>query len=133
MENRGNRILIVDDEHLVRWSIRYFLEKEGFHTEEASSAQEALQILQSGDVSVLITDLMMPGMHGVDLINQAIKTTPDLDVLVITAIDDSVIVDNAQQAGAIGVFSKPIHFNELLSTIHGLDRGGRGQRPGTGF
>jgi DNA-binding NarL/FixJ family response regulator len=58
------------------------------------------------------------------LINLALKTAPDLDVLVITAIDDSEIVDSAQQAGAMGVFSKPIHFNELLSTIHGLDRGG---------
>jgi len=123
MEKSGNKILIVDDEHLVRWSVRRYLESEGFQAIEASSGQEALEILDSGDISVLITDLMMPEMDGVELINRALETKPDLDVLVITAIEGSEFVDSAQRAGAIGVFPKPIHFNNLLNTIQGLGKG----------
>lgn len=128
----GVNVLIVDDERLVRWSVRYFLEKEGYIAQEASSANEALEILASSEINVLITDLMMPGMHGVELINQARKASPGISVLVITAIDDCDVVDSAHKAGAVSVFSKPIRFNELLSAIHGLDRGERDQRPGAG-
>ncbi len=111
------KILVVDDEHLVRWSICRFLEAEGFITVEASSGPEALQCMERDDVSVLITDLMMPGMDGIELIRRARILKPHLAVLVITAVDSPGPIRSAREAGAVQTFTKPIPFPELVGTI----------------
>jgi len=87
MVGKRGKILVVDDEHLVRWSVCRFLEGEGFVALEASSGPEALQVMQNEDIWILITDLMMPDMDGVELIRRARVHNPDLTILVITAVD----------------------------------------------
>ncbi|MDF1537216.1 MAG: response regulator [bacterium] len=114
------KILIVDDEHLVRWSVRQYLEAEGFVAVEASSGPEALEILTKDDISVLITDLIMPEMNGVELIRRAKEFDPDLSVLVITADDSSGLVLSATDAGALRTFNKPIPFVELVGALQAL-------------
>ena len=116
VEKRG-KILVVDDEHLVRWSVCRFLESEGFIALEASSGSEALQVMKNEDIWILITDLMMPEMDGVELIRKAKVHNPDLTVLVITAIDSPGPIHSAREAGAIHTFTKPIPFQELVGTI----------------
>ena len=114
--NKG-KILVVDDENLVRWSVCRFLEGEGFIALEVSSGPEALQILQSEDIWILITDLMMPVMSGIELIPQTRIHDPDLTILVITAVDSPGPVHSAREAGAIHTFTKPIPFDDLVGTI----------------
>jgi len=114
--NKGN-ILVVDDEHLVRWSVCRFLEGEGFVTLEASSGREALQLMQKEDIWILITDLMMPEMDGIELIRKARIQDPDLTILVISAIDSPGPIHSARAAGAKHTFTKPIPFKELIGTI----------------
>jgi two-component system response regulator AtoC len=111
------KILVVDDEHLVRWSVCRMLEAEGFETVEASSGREALQVMQNEQIWILITDLMMPEMSGIELIRRARIDNPDLGILVITAIDSPGPIDSALQAGAVHTFTKPIPFDELVGTI----------------
>ena len=111
------KILIVDDEHLVRWSLRRYLEAEGFAAVEADSGTRALEILDRESVRVLITDLMMPGMDGLELIRKALTKFPGLLILVITANDSCNMVRSAEEAGALKTFSKPIPFRELSGTI----------------
>ncbi len=114
--NKG-KILVVDDEHLVRWSVCRFLEGEGFVALEASSGPEALQVMQDEDIWILITDLMMPDMDGVELIRKARVHNPDLTILVITAVDSPGPIHSAREAGAMHTFTKPIPFKELVGTI----------------
>lgn len=111
------KILVVDDEHLVRWSICRFLESEGFEAREASSGREALEIMATEEVSILVTDLMMPGMDGVELIRRARALNPGLAVLVVTAVDSPEPIQSARMAGAVKTFTKPIPFKDLVGTI----------------
>jgi CheY-like chemotaxis protein len=117
MVGKKGKILVVDDEHLVRWSVCRFLEGEGFITLEASSGPEALQILQSENIWLLITDLMMPVMDGIELIRQARIHDSDLAILVITAVDSPGPIHSAREAGAMHTFTKPIPFEDLVGTI----------------
>ena len=119
LENRG-KILVVDDEHLVRWSVCRFLEGEGFIALEASSGPEALQVMQDEDIWILITDLMMPEMDGVELIRKARVRNPDLTILVITAVDSPGPIHSAREAGALHTFTKPIPLEKLVGTIQSM-------------
>ena len=120
MVGKCKKILIVDDEHLVRWSVRRYLEAEGFVAVDAASGREALEILSKEQISVLITDLIMPEMNGVELIRKAKEANPDLPVLVITADDSSGLVLSATNAGALRTFNKPIPFKELVGAVQEL-------------
>ncbi len=119
-QNCSGKILVVDDEDLLRWSLTRFLESEGFEAYEAEGGHKALEILESNPIAVLITDLMMPEMSGIELIRIAVDKTPDLFVLVITAADSSQMVTSAQDAGAIKIFSKPLSFSDIVGTINDL-------------
>jgi DNA-binding response OmpR family regulator len=117
MVGKRGKILVVDDEHLVRWSVCRFLESEGFTVAEASSGSEALKILQNEKIRILITDLMMPGMDGLELIRKARVHNPELAIIVITAVGSPEPILSAREAGAIHTFTKPIPFEELVGTI----------------
>jgi CheY-like chemotaxis protein len=117
MVGQRGKILVVDDEHLVRWSVCRFLEGEGYIAVEASSGPEALQVLLNEDIRILITDLMMPGMDGLELIRRARALNPELTILVITAVDSPEPIHSAREAGAMHTFTKPIPFEELVGTI----------------
>ena len=117
MVGKKGIILVVDDEYLVRWSVCRFLEGEGFAALEAASGPEALEIMQEEDIWILITDLMMPEMNGVELIRRARNKKPDLGIIVITAIDSPEPIYSAHEAGAIQTFTKPIPFDDLVGTI----------------
>lgn len=117
MVGKRGKILVVDDEHLVRWSVCRYLEGEEFVALEASSGPEALQVLRNEDIWILITDLMMPDMDGVELIRKARVHNPDLAILVITAIDSPGPIRSALEAGAMHTFTKPIPFEELVGAI----------------
>ena len=120
MVGKDKKILIVDDEHLVRWSVRRYLEAEGFVAIDAASGHEALEILAKENISILITDLIMPEMNGVELIRNAKEVNPELPILVITANDSSGLVNSATEAGAIRTFNKPIPFRELVGAVQEL-------------
>lgn len=120
MQYCSGKILVVDDEDLVRWSLTRFLESEGFEAYEAEGGHKALEILETYPISVMITDLMMPEMDGIELIRTAVDKAPDLFVLVITAADSSHLVTSAQDAGAIKIFSKPLSFTDIAGTISNL-------------
>ena len=122
MGDISGKILVVDDEHLVRWSVRRYLESEGYQAVEAESGPAALRILEEESVDILITDIMMPDMDGIELIRKAIQRHPELIVLVITANDSSNTIKSAEEAGAKRTFTKPIPFKELSGVIQGLTR-----------
>jgi CheY-like chemotaxis protein len=81
----GGCLLVVDDEPAIRTLVRRILESDGFRVAEASSAQEALRVLAVHNVVLLITDIQMPGMSGLELAEAVKVQRPDLPVLLMSA------------------------------------------------
>lgn len=106
-------ILIVDDDSGTRNSIYEFIDMAGYKSFETSSAEEALEIIKTNTIHVVITDIRLPGMNGLEL-TDLIKNSYDTDVIVITGYIGDYSYEEAINKGASDFVSKPIRFEELL-------------------
>jgi len=106
-------ILIVDDDLSIRDAMQEFIEMSGFVSSVASSAEEALDVLTTNSVEVVITDIMLPGMDGLALTDR-IKRTADSDVIVMTGYSTEYSYEEAISKGASDFVFKPVRFEELL-------------------
>ncbi|MBN1903330.1 sigma-54-dependent Fis family transcriptional regulator [Candidatus Sumerlaeota bacterium] len=109
-------LLVVDDDGGQRSLLQSFLSSEGFSVLTASSGEEALKILDSRDVSMMITDVRMPGISGLELLNQIRREKSDLPVLMVTAFPDIRDAVGAVKGGAVNYLQKPIDLDELLES-----------------
>jgi two-component system response regulator PilR (NtrC family) len=115
-----SRVLIVDDEKAIRESVSLVLTEEGYETEIASNGIEALKFMAERDFEVLITDLKMPEMDGIELVKQSLKICPQTSVIIITA---HASVESAIEALRIGAFDyilKPFDFDDLILKVQRL-------------
>ena len=106
-------ILIVDDEEGIRLSMQEFVTVSGFRTLTAESAEEALALLAERQVDVVITDIMLPGMDGLEL-TDVIKKDYNIDVIVLTGYSGDYSYEEAISKGASDLVFKPVRFEELL-------------------
>jgi len=106
-------ILIVDDDHAVRNSIQEFLTILDFTTYSADSAEGALSFIKTCQVDVIITDIIMNGMDGLQM-TEIIKKNYDTDIIVITGYTGNYSYEEAIQKGADDFIFKPVRFEELL-------------------
>ncbi len=111
-------ILIVDDEPNYLIILSELLKDEGFDVFTASSGQEGLEICKESDLDLILTDMQMEGMDGMELLAHVKEFKPGLPVIVITAYADVEKAVKAMQAGAFGYLSKPFANDELLVNIH---------------
>ena len=109
----NRHILIVEDDLAVRDSMAEFVTMTGFDCQVASSAEEAIDILKTTEFQVVITDIMMPGMDGLEL-TDIIKKDYDIDVIVMTGYSGQYSYEEAIGKGASDFVFKPIRFQELL-------------------
>jgi len=117
----SHRILIVDDEQDLRIIFKRFLEVDGYDCEIVGSAEEALDQLTREVFSLVITDINMPGMSGIDLLREIRRRYPEVAVLVISAVDDRKVAVKALELGAFAYMIKPVSRNELaINVINGL-------------
>jgi putative two-component system response regulator len=117
----SHRILIVDDEQDLRIIFKRFLEVDGYDCEIVGSAEEALDQLTREEFSLVITDINMPGMSGIDLLREIRRRYPEVAVLVISAVDDRKVAVKALELGAFAYMIKPVSRNELaINVINGL-------------
>ncbi|MDA3895308.1 MAG: diguanylate cyclase [Desulfobacteraceae bacterium] len=106
-------ILIVDDDHAVRNSIQEFLTILEFDTYSADSAESALTFLETRHVDVIITDIIMNGMDGLQM-TKIVKDKYDVDIIVITGYTGNYSYEDAIEKGADDFIFKPVRFEELL-------------------
>jgi two-component system response regulator PilR (NtrC family) len=114
------KILIVDDEKTIRESVAMVLSEEGYETDLASDGKIALEKLNENDYDILITDLKMPEMDGIELMNHCLKICPQTSVIIITAhasIDSAI---KALRMGAFDYIIKPFDFDDLILKINRL-------------
>src|SRR5262252_5978551 len=107
------KLLVVDDDPYSMTQIRKLLESDELQVETASSGQEALTALSGADYSVMITDLRMPGMGGMDLIREVAQRRVGVTTIVTTAFGSIDRVDEAMRLGAYDFLTKPIDPTNL--------------------
>ena len=113
----SSRILVVDDEERICEFLTYMLARAGYEVEAYQSAQEALQALSDRRFHVLLTDLVMPGMDGADLIRYARKVQPDIPAVVLTGFGTVDAAKRVMQAGADDYITKPFDVKQLEQVI----------------
>lgn len=107
-------ILIVDDEPVVIKSCERILSPEGYTVKATTSAREAVSLLRNGGIDLLITDLKMPEMDGIDLIRSIKSTNPSIGVVVITGYPSQETIKDALHLGIIDYLPKPFSPTLLL-------------------
>jgi two-component system response regulator AtoC len=112
-----NKILIVDDEINMRLVLTAMLKKEGYEVASASNGQEALQILKSGRIAAVVTDLKMPNIDGMELLNHITLQHPAIPVIMITAHGTVATAVEALKKGALDYITKPFELDELKNVI----------------
>ena len=116
----AQRILVVDDEQIIRESLSFILKKEGYNVEEAANGKDALAKHEINPFDIIITDIEMPEMKGVDLLKQIRQRTPQTLVVIITAFGSVETAVLALREGAADYILKPINFDDLLYRVKKL-------------
>ncbi len=112
------KILVVDDEQKLRELLAMALDSEGMSVKQAGSAEEALEILsRADDFDVMVTDVRMPGMSGLDLVKQVRTDKPRMECIVMTAYTDSGTGVDAMRNGAFEYVTKPFEMDEMFLLI----------------
>jgi CheY-like chemotaxis protein len=114
--NRRDRILIVDDDQDARELIGQVLAEAGYLVEVAGDGFEAIAKLPRALPDLVLTDMRLPGMDGVDLA-QRIRSQSDVPVVLTTGADTFDLCTKAEAYGAVACLTKPINLDELLWTI----------------
>jgi DNA-binding NarL/FixJ family response regulator len=123
-DHEAARVLLVDDQELVRAGFRLILERAGFDVVgEASDGLEAVALV--GDVcpSVVLMDIRMPRMDGIEATRQIVRKNPEIRVLALTTFDLDEYVYAAVQAGASGFLLKDVPPDDLVHAVRVVERG----------
>lgn len=120
MKHHRTSILIVDDHEVVRNGIRSYLEKiSDFHVVgEASSGEEALSLVSEMIPDIVLLDLMMPGMDGIETTRRIRQISPRTKVVVLTSYHEDVHIFPALKAGAISYILKDMKMDKLVDVLH---------------
>ena len=115
--NAPPRVLIVDDDAGQRSLLDSFLRSQGFETVTADAGERALALLPGGKFSLLISDVRMPGLSGLETLRRVRQHFPTLPVLLVTAYADIRDAVEAMRDGALNYLAKPIDLDELLAIV----------------
>ena len=117
MSDRVVNILIVDDNPPMVQSLANILELKGYRVSTAFSGKEALEILHDHHCDILLTDVRMPDMNGVDLYRETQKTQPNLLTILMTAYAADDIIQESLREGIKTVLTKPLNIDFLLMLL----------------
>jgi putative two-component system response regulator len=109
--------LVVDDEEALRNALGQYLRYRGYQVLLADSGDAALKHLRHGEVSVMLLDVRMPGMSGVDVVPEALDIEPDLAILMLSAVSEATTAAICMQRGAYDYLTKPIELNDLGAAL----------------
>ncbi|MDY0391473.1 MAG: response regulator, partial [Desulfobulbus oligotrophicus] len=110
-------ILIVDDELSMRQFLKILLEKEGYNVATAADGREALDLVTRQSFDLIISDIRMPGMSGLELLAQLKQIKADMGVIMITAFASPEDAVEAMKNGAFDYITKPFNVDEIKNVI----------------
>jgi DNA-binding NtrC family response regulator len=118
-ETRKKPILIVEDEDIMRESLRDWLTDGGYQVETAKDGEEGLKAIANHDFGVVLLDLKLPGKDGLQVLREAKVQRPQLKVIIITAYPSIQTAVRAMKEGAVDYLPKPFDLNDLQKLIDG--------------
>jgi two-component system cell cycle response regulator DivK len=131
-EGRGELILIVEDNEKNRKLVRDVLQVKGYRTVESESAEEGLELARSAAPALILMDIHLPGIDGIEALGR-LRADPLTRAIPVIAVTASVMTHDRQrvmEAGFDGYQAKPINVKMFLDTVRAvLDRGARGGAP----
>jgi DNA-binding NtrC family response regulator len=125
------RILIVDDDPGIRSLLVRLLRAQGYETSEAESGGKALEFLEEAEPALIISDLRMPGMSGLALLELVKKRVPHIPVMIVTGHASPESTLDAVQLGAFDYLEKPFKTDVLIKVVERALSAGRGRSRAT--
>jgi len=116
MENKF-KILIIDDEERMCDSLKTLLEIEGFEVEAFNNSRKALEFLNNNPVDLVISDIKMPGISGIEVLQKAHSIDSNLEVILMTGYASVASAKEAVDLGAFSYLTKPVEFDELKIAV----------------
>jgi DNA-binding NtrC family response regulator len=119
MSETTKRLLIVDDEETLTFSLyqSFILAKQNYEVVTASNAEEAIERLKEKEFDLVVSDISMPGMSGLDLLGYIKKNSPNTEVIIMTAYGSDDKRDEAMSKGAAGYIEKPFEIREVKQMV----------------
>lgn len=114
---KRNKLLVVDDEHLIRWSLEQNLKKQGYEVVTAGSGEDALRLVREEQPDLVLLDIQLPGISGVDVLEKIKDHDEDIIVIMVTANSGLENAVNTMRLGAYDYISKPFNLDELSIVI----------------
>jgi putative nucleotidyltransferase with HDIG domain len=117
MNNQEQRILIVDDEPMIRHLLHVKFSRQGYHCEEASSSCEALEKLKTYPADLVMLDMKMPGKSGIELLPELKASYPNTAVIMATAVAEANLAIQCMRLGADDYITKPFNLDEVALNV----------------
>jgi two-component system nitrogen regulation response regulator GlnG len=117
MKNESKKIFVVDDDKSIRWVLDKWLTKNKFSVECFSNAEDMISILKDKVPDVIISDIRMPNMSGIDMLDKMKREYPSIPIIIMTAFSDLETTVNSLKKGAYDYITKPFDINEVITLI----------------
>ncbi|MBN1847633.1 MAG: response regulator [Deltaproteobacteria bacterium] len=121
-KNLYKHILIVDDEEMVRTTVKEFLERMGYSCNAAKDPSEAISLIYEKPIELVLSDIMMPNMDGVQFMKEVKTHFPHLEFIMMTGFDNQYSYMDIIESGAADYMSKPFEMKELYARLKRIER-----------
>ena len=111
------KILIVDDQFGIRILLNEVLQKEGYDTYQAANGLQALEVLNDHVPDLVLLDMKIPGMDGIEILKRMKVLQPDIKVIIMTAYGELDMIQEAMDLGAITHFAKPFDIDDIRKAV----------------
>jgi two-component system, response regulator, stage 0 sporulation protein F len=111
------KILIVDDQFGIRILLNEVFQKEGYQTFQAANGVQALEIVTKHDPDLVLLDMKIPGMDGIEILKRMKVIDPDIRVIIMTAYGELDMIQEAKDLGAITHFAKPFDIDDIRAAV----------------
>ena len=114
---QDNKVLIVDDQYGIRVLLYEVFGKEGYQTFQAANGKQALEIVGNESPDLVILDMKIPGMDGLEILKEIKKINKEIKVIMMTAYGELDMIKEATELGAVTHFTKPFDIDELRLAV----------------
>ena len=115
--NMNGKVLIVDDQFGIRILLNEVFQKEGYQTFQAANGVQALEILTKNKPDIILLDMKIPGMDGIEILKRMKKLNQDIRVIIMTAYGELDMIQEARDLGALTHFAKPFDIDDLRDAV----------------
>lgn len=113
----SGKLLIVDDQFGIRILLNEVFNKEGYQTFQAANGLQALEVVKEHSPDLVLLDMKIPGMDGIEILKRMKKIEPDIKVIIMTAYGELDMIQEAKDLGALTHFAKPFDIDDIRAAV----------------